>query len=369
MRPPRSWQIPLVLLILACCCAAQRNFELHPTETIPLEYNLQSWGAPQLQCDSDGNLYMLAHSAQDSSRDTLLRVSADAQETTQIDLHSVRELQGFRILPVFTTGRGGEFLLIASKTPSEGTNEQQSGDQGSAGKGHSAEVYVASFDRGGNFTSNAKLDVPVEPKAIAAFDSGELLVSGAVRSYNQHSESQEPFTGIFARDGFLLKKVDLPRNPQIPRDGSTIREAGADLDGLDATEMSRAGSAGDASVYLVQSQLEMPTFLLISSEGKVVRTIQTTRPERGRLRDVRFAGGRLLAMYMRTIQLPGNPKGVLATDSELFQILNIENGEKIAEYERRRPFLGNLACYASDALTFLRVGENRRLELVRAEMN
>jgi hypothetical protein len=206
------------------------------------------------------------------------------------------------------------------------------------------------------------------PLSRKRFDSGELLVSGAVRSFNQHNESQEAFTGIFARDGFLLKKVDLPRNPQLLRGASTIQDAGADLDGLDATEMSRAGSAGDASVYLVQSQLEMPTFLLISSEGKVVRTIQINRPERGRLRDVRFAGGRLLAMYMRTTQLPGNPKGELATDSEIFQILNVENGEKIAEYERRRPFLGNLACYASDALTFLRMGENRRLELVRAEM-
>ena len=368
MRPPRSWQIPLVLLILACCCAAQRNFELHPTETIPLEYNLQSWGAPQLQCDSDGNLYMLALSAEDSSRDHLLRVSADAKETTQIDPRSVPELQGFRILPVFAPGPRGEFVLVALKTPSEGTNEQQSGDQGSAGKGHSAEVYVASFDRGGNFISNAKLDVPVEPKAIAAFDSGELLISGAVSSFNQHSESQEPFTGIFARDGFLLRKVDLPRNPQIPKGGATIQDAGSGLDALDATKLSRAGSAGDASVYLVQSQLEMPTFLLISSEGKVVRTIRISRPERGTLRDVRFAGGRMLAMYMRTTQLPGNPKGELATDSEIFQILNVENGEKIAEYERRRPFLGNLACYASDALTFLRMGENRRLELVRAEM-
>lgn len=367
MRPRRLWQIALILLI-PCCCAAQRNFELQPTETIPLEYSLQFWGAPQLQCDSDGNLYMLAHSTEDSSRDHLLRVSADAKETTQIDLGSVPALQGFRISPVFATGRGGEFLLIASKTPAEGTNEQRSGDQVSAGKEHSAEVYVASFDRGGNFISNAKLDVPVEPKAIAAFDSGELLVSGAVRSFNQPSEGQEPFTGIFARDGFLLKKVDLPRSTQIPHHSSTIQDSGADLDGLDGTEMSSAGSAGDASVYLVQSQVEMPTFLLISSEGKVVRTIHITRPERSRLRDVRFAAGKLLAMYMRTIQLPGNPKGVLATDSEIFQVLNIENGEKIAEYERRRPFLGNLACYASDALTFLRVGENRRLELVRAEM-
>ena len=166
MRPPRSWQIPLVLLLVAYCCAAQRNSELRPTETMPLEYNLQLWGAPQLQCDSDGNLYMLAHFAQDSSRDHLLRVSADATETTQIDLRSVPELQGFRILPVFATGRGGEFLLVALKNPSEGTNEQQSDDEGNAGKGHSAEVYVATFDRGGNFISNAKLDVPVEPKAI-----------------------------------------------------------------------------------------------------------------------------------------------------------------------------------------------------------
>lgn len=222
---------------------------------------------------------------------------------------------------------------------------------------------------GGNLISNAKLDVPVEPKAFAAFESGELLLSGVISSVNQDSETQEPFTGIFARDGLLLKKVDLPRNPQGPQEGSTTQDTGADRDGLDATKMSRAGSAGDTNVYLMQSQLQMPTFLLISSEGKVVRTIQITPPERGRLRDVRFAGGRLLAMYMRTIQLPGNPKGILATDSEIFRILNIENGEKIAEYERRRPFLGNLGCYASDALTFLRVGENRRLELVRAEMH
>lgn len=118
MRPRRSWQIALMSLVLAFCCAAQRNFQLQPTETIPLEYNLQFWGAPQLQCDSDGNLYMLAHSVQDSSRDHLLRVSADAKETTQIDPRSVPELQGFRISPVFAPGRGGEFLLIASKTPS-----------------------------------------------------------------------------------------------------------------------------------------------------------------------------------------------------------------------------------------------------------
>ena len=217
--------------------------------------------------------------------------------------------------------------------------------------------------------ANAKLDYPVEPQAIAAFESGELLVSGVVSSFRQGSgsERKEYFAGIFTRDGLLLQKVDLGRNTQISREASITQDGSAEPDATDATNMARAGRADSQSVYLMQWHPQGPAFLLISSEGKVVHTIQISSPERAKLRDVRFAEGKLVAAFMKTIKLPGNPRGVLATDSEIFQVLNTENGEKLAEYERRRPFLGNLACYASDTFMFLRVGENRRLELVRAE--
>ncbi len=370
MRPLCWWQIPIILSVFARPCAAQRGLQLEPTESVLLEHTLQFWGAPQLQCDSEGNLFILAHSAEDSSKDYMLKVSPHGEETRQIDPRAVAELHGFRISTVFTPGPHGEIFLFTSKNVSEGTSPQGVRSQATGEKEREAEVYIASFDRGGNLISNAKLDYQVEPKAIAAFNSGELLVAGVVSSFKQDSESerQEPFAGIFSRDGLLLQTVNLAKSTQTPQEGSNTQDGGADSEGLDTTNMPRAGSADNGSVYLMQRQLQGPVFLLISSEGKVLHTIKISSPERAKLRDVRFAQGKLVAAFMRTIKLPGNPKGVLATDSEIFQILNIENGEKIREYERRRPFLGNLACYASDALTFLRVGENRRFELVRAEI-
>lgn len=364
MRP--RWQIPIFLSFFVCPSAAQRGRQLEPTETIPLEQTLQFWGAPQLQCDSDGNLYMLAHSAEDSSKDYILKISSDGEQTTQIDPGTVPELHGFQISTVFTPGPGGEIFLIISKNISEETSAQETSYQTTEEKERKVEVYIASFDRGKNVLSNVKLDYPVEPQAIAAFDSGELLVSGVVSSFRQDRGSQrkEYFAGIFTRDGLLLQKVDLGRNTEISQQASTTQDGSADPE---ATNIARAGRADGSSVYLMQWHPQGPAFLLISSEGKVVHTIQVSSPKRAKLRDVRFAEGRMVAAFMKTIELPGNPRGVLATDSEIFQVLNAETGEKLAEYERRRPFLGNLACYASDTFMFLRVGENQRLELVRAE--
>lgn len=370
MKPRGLWQVPILLSFLAWPCAGQRGFQLEPTETIPLEHYLQFWGAHQLQCDSDGNFYMLAHSAEDSSKDYLLRVSANGEEITQIDPRSVPELRGLRISRVFTPGPQGEVFLMASKDVSEGKNPQEEASHQAGGEtGRKVEAYVLSFGRGGNLVSTAKLEFPVEPKAIAAFESGELLVSGVLSSFQRDSErvGREPFTGIFNREGLLLKKVDLAGSAKIPPELSNTQDRGAGADPLDATDVSKAGSVDNGSVYLMQQLLQTSVFLLISPDGKVVRKIEVSPPERARLHEVRFADGKLMAMFMRTMQLPGNPKGVLATESEVFRIVNIENGEKTAEYERRRPFIGDLACYTSDMFTFLRVGENRRLELVRAE--
>jgi hypothetical protein len=206
------------------------------------------------------------------------------------------------------------------------------------------------------------------PAALAPFASGNLLVTGQKYDRDPSNQPMWPFTAIFASDGTLLKEIKLddddaihdltvssdPRvvSPQNPTSNRAI-------------SFSQMLPAEDGDIYLVR-WLTPAIVYAVSPGGEVVRRFKID-PGDGDYRPgpVHISGNRMAVLFIQ-------PK----TRQKIMKVVDLE-GQELASYEEARgdgkTKLGGVgsafACYSAqpERFTFLRTGENDKLELLIAE--
>jgi hypothetical protein len=235
---------------------------------------------------------------------------------------------------------------------------------------HELARYVIVYKSDGTYKSAIKLQAgfPWMPATLAAFPSGDLLVSGLEYDRDTQNGAMWPFTGIFSSDGTLLKEVKL-------EDDDELRELAASGDARvtsatnpqenRAIEFGQMQTAADGNVYLMR-WITPTIFYAISSGGAVIRRF-TVDPgdESYRPAAMHIAGNRIALLFFQP-----------QTMEKRMKIVDLE-GREIATYDELRvdgkPKYGLLgtafACYTENPqrFTFLSTGDDSRLELRTAE--
>ena len=339
------WSAFFTCLVAAAFLQAQEPLPLAPAETTPLTAVAQDWVSSEVRCDSSGNLFLYETLDDEASTSYVLRISSNGKQVRRFEPGAVPELRGLSDWGPFAVGDRGEVYLTAIRTQGE--------------RETFAASFVAIFDPDGKFLSAPPFEYPVEPRALAVFGSGDLLIAGWDRSPAARSRDL-PFTGIFNRRGQLMQRLRLPGDTQAPsKEGKPV--SASEREAAQASvAMSRAELGPDGNVYLARGAAAGPVYV-INPAGHVVRTLRLSPPHSYRLRALRSSGGGLVAFYV------GAQADPQKETSAVLQGLDALTGAKTREYAWRLAPEEAFACSAEDSFTFIRPGKNRVLELVRAE--
>ncbi len=287
-----------------------------------------------VKCDHEGSLYFRSLDGQRAriAVRTLRKVGRDGTLKAKYSLESAPELTGLDVQDFGVSSDGRVYATAAS--PSE--------------------IFVIEFDEGGTFKSKTKLARLFKPTQLAVFKSGEFLISGVELPESSETVEPDAFTGIFGRDGRLIRAISVSEAKRKEADQPKDQET--DLTGINPeVEFGFALMGDDGNAYLLRSAYPAVIYV-ISSGGEILRTLKI---DLGRSyvsaspRTMFVAQGKLLLLF--------------SDDKEsFFELADVETGEVQAEYFGT-PELGEaLGCYTGTELIFLGV-KNGKLQLTHAE--
>lgn len=280
------------------------------------------------RCDSSSNIYVQPYSKDRSA--AILKISADGSRTQRIQLSSVPELAQAQFIDFAVTPRSEVFIL--AREPKTDV------------------AYVAHFDGDGKHTGTIPINYSInhffQPSSLAAFDAGELLISGneyIVISGKPLARNNKgysvPFLGIFNQNGDLVRRLntlrgDLPVSKEGPRSKAKLA-----YDDAIMSSMMEMGTNG--RVYLMRKTRSGPV-LALDAAGSVVQVIQLVPPPKGDLTEVKVDDGQLLAVY---IQQPEDRRKESSFEL-ILKLVDLSTGTTIATYSTSEPDLGmGVACF------------------------
>jgi hypothetical protein len=226
--------------------------------------------------------------------------------------------------------------------------------------------YVFVYKPDGSYRSKIKLQpgFPWVPAQVAAFPSGNVLVTGLKYDHDRSNGVMWPFTGIFSSDGTLLKEITLEDDDAIhdmaaAGDGhvtSSIAPGTNSAVGRGALE-----AADDGNIYLMR-RVSPAIVYVISQGGEMVRRFIVDPREPDYMPDgMHIAGSRIAVQFLQPV-----------TGEQLLKIIDLE-GHELATYDDpggSKPTLGSaFICYSNnpERFTFLATTEDETLSLKIAE--
>jgi len=239
---------------------------------------------------------------------------------------------------------------------------------------------ILQFNDDGSLDSTILLDTLFSPLRMAAFKSGEFLVTGMTKS-KTIKDIEHPFTAIVKSTGEVHEiKLNGDVSPPEPATGPAsptgAEGAPAPKDGLTAVQRSwqaadqflmhdiglgEAVGAEDGNVYLFRLT-ESPLVYVIQPNGEVLRKLELKVPWPG-YGAVNFgvSGGRIiLGTQTGAVEGPGQkPAG-----SRRLALYNAETGEFLYAYEIPEQ-AGALACFAPSGVTFLAADRVNQQEVLQ----
>jgi hypothetical protein len=210
--------------------------------------------------------------------------------------------------------------------------------------------YVLHYTADGNYKSKAKLETRFrwQPKQVAAFASGNLLVTGLEADQDINNPAMWPFTGIFSPDGTLLKEVVLQDDEDIHSAAAAgdVRFSPPEAPSNNpAVGRGAMETAADGNIYLMR-WLSPAVFSVISPGGAVLRrfTVDPGDPDYMPA-GMHIAGGNIAVLFFQP-QL----------NRKLLKVVDLE-GHELATYDEPlldgKPTLGlAFACYSLNPETF-----------------
>jgi hypothetical protein len=318
------------------------HLELVQRTVIPSE---PGYFAGSLACDNDGNLYFQSDHDRGSG---IRKFNAEGERLAFFQVGTIPGFQKIDGAGSFAIGENGELYEVVFP--------------------HEITRYIAVFRSDGSYKSTIKLQPGFgwQPGALAAFPSGNLLISGERYHRDQDNIVMLPFTGIFSTSGTLLKEIKLEdddalhdmaingdRRVTSPRNPSANRT-------IDSSKMQ---PAADGNIYLMRWVVPA-IFYSISPGGEVIR---------------RFTVDPGDANFMPTeMHISGNSIAIVffqqQTKQVRLKVVDLE-GHEVATYDEREVdgkskvpmFL--FACFTENPqrFSFLSSGEGDKLELLVAE--
>ncbi len=300
--------------------------EIQVVEIISVESELGGIFADPLKCDSEGNVYMRGYDAVQRMRMPIRKF--DTQKGVRVAtfaLDSVPELEFESGGQFFASSDGQLHWLGATRS----------------------DRSVLTFAKDGTFKSKTKLEFgkPFIPYQLAAFSSGEFLISGMKPEGSGPGGVKKPFTGIFDAGGKLVKRVSL-------QDDDAIHEAAQRGDSNYTNELhpgrtNRTVSMGavvgssDGNVYLMR-RTSPAIIYAVSAAGSVVRRMSVDPGDPLMLPvGMQGAEGKLAIMFWDR-----------ATKESLFKVVETHTGDVVATY--RGKHLLAFTCYSlPQRFTFL----------------
>ena len=231
-------------------------------------------------------------------------------------------------------------------------------------------LFVVEFAADGSVKAKTKLrtDAYVQALHLAVFNSGEYLVVGVTGKPTVTSTGPDlrtPFTGVFAADGHLIKKVYEPEDEEA-------RQRAEGLDpGYDPPGVANSGNlfvyysadvtaGSDGNVYLLHGG---PSHLIyvISPTGDVLRKfgIDTADPD-FKTNSIKFYDGRLVIGFDWLSHVPPG----------LVKVVDLK-GNSVADYKIAEITADSsplLACYNAAGLTLIPRGADTTLHLLNVKL-
>jgi hypothetical protein len=297
-----------------------------------------------MKCSPDGTIYIMF--ARGGSEDAVTLIGEDGQIASTIGLSKSTEFTGSSFYD-FAPADSGVLVLSGVANPHQPTTST---------------YYVSRFKTDGSYISSKKLDTgfrpDFEPRHIAAFSSGHLLLSGIAIG---HDVPFAPFIAIFSENGQFLREVSLRDNvtgkdaKQNPSDASL--SPGEQMRGL--IEVSFLQAADDGNVYVMRHSPRGPVFVV--SPGGSVRRVLLTPPVHGAdLQWIMASGGWIAAQY-RDVDNAQKKTHYLVTFDPATRTQ--DTVRFVFDYELNA---SGMACYRSGVYTFLASAPDGGLEVVRA---
>jgi hypothetical protein len=298
-----------------------------PTLRMVANITTQERGRPygEVMCDEGGNVYTRVPddgSSQASLHAPVHKLNADGSLSSTFEIANAAldaSLHDF-----FVTSDGKVYLVAWGQTHGE----------------PGWHAYALQFTANGELKSTVQINTKqhIFPSHIAAFESGEILVTG-----KQGEKENTPFTGVFTASGKLIKEIFEPEDEELGRraelgDADVVHGSGS---GNDAVDLGAAAGGPDGNVYLMRSTSPALIFA-VTARGEVVRKfpVSTGDPLMFPVRLQSFPGG-IAVLFSRS----GFGRVLKVVDSE---------GNPIATYGLDRGLtVGDFACYAPPAFTFL----------------
>jgi len=228
-------------------------------------------------------------------------------------------------------------------------------------------MSLARFTAEGKLESRTQLDGPAHPiilpHQLAAFPSGEILVSGLENCRSRRCIGPfKSFTAIYDQGGHLLKRLAIPEDDEIDAAAEIgdSRYASGPMFGNRAVSGGKIRLGDDGNVYLMR-RTSPATVYVISSSGDLVRTVKIQPPRDGWSSvDMQVSGER--------IALEFSDCSAARCEGSIFSVANAVSGEKLAAYADDAGF-GAFACFASapERFTFLTVSKDNVLQVISAE--
>jgi hypothetical protein len=336
------------LICLGLSAHAQDFKSLTYSAKLPVPTNFVKNGfAVQLpmKCAQDGTIFV--RFAQAGSEPAVTLIQAEGKVASNIRLSAIPEFSQNDFYD-FAPGNGYVFVLSGQ------------------GKPHvPSSYYISRFKTDGTYVASVKIDTgfrpDFEPVHIAAFSSGDLLLSGMVKG---HDSPTVPFVGIFTSSGEFRREVvlkddvtDKDAKERAPNADFTAEEQVRNL-----LEVSYLQTADDGNAYLMRHTPSGPVFVI--SPGGSARRVRLSPPAQDASLQWIMASGGLIATQYRSAASDGaaHKTHYLLVVDELTNKTR-ETVRYSQDYETNG---GGLACYQNGSFTFLAGAPGGGLQLVRA---
>jgi hypothetical protein len=258
-------QVPRLSAQVSATADSTHGLVLKKTITVKSE---PARGFPlPLQCDGSGNAYLLHRNGRGEPPFEIRKFDPQGKPGPLFSTSSIPDFQ-VQLATYFSVADDGSIYQVAFPLKDKSR-------------------YIVAFNADGSFKAKIQLKAgfPWMAEQVAPFPSGDLLVAGTKDELDEegHYRNMVPFTGIFSRDGTLIKTVVLPDDDEIGR-----RSEAGDIDVVEGNYPHHIKSivhggvlaASDGNIYLMR-RLSPAVFYAISPSGKVIKSfkIETDDPD------------------------------------------------------------------------------------------
>lgn len=334
-------------LLLGAICQAQTMFELKPVKVVKVPNLSSNSILLPIKCDSDANIYAQIDEPGDENGRTPVRKLSPDGTVTAFALPAIDDKKG-QILDFSPSGDGGLGLLTIY------------GDQ------NGTHYYVEKYGKDGRFKSRFKLPDEFEPMRIALSPDRTALISGMRLGAPVEGEARaRPFLGLFDAAGELERDVTFGGDTEPAGADRVTAQAvpgGVAVGTRKSLEFSSVQFSSDGSFVLARLQSLGPIYT-ISPDGFALKTIHPSVPSGSHLDSVVVNGSTIAAEFTRMKE--GSAQHEI---SDVFiSLINSQTGEQQSLYHHSSWKIGaSFACFKNDTFTFLAMGENGQLQIVRA---